>query len=158
MVGPVILQLQKTLTTDHALVYGKGAGGVTGITTTAETFISVHTLVHGVGWQVMGIVVLLLLKTFISVHTLVYGVGWQMIGPVVLQLLKILTTVHILMYGMGAGDGTGTSTTVENIDHCPYCVVRSGLAGDGTGSSNTRSENNYYELSKTLPVMLLSFA
>ena len=53
-----------------------------------------------------------------------------MIGPVVLQLLKTLPTLRILVYGMGVGVGTGTTTAAENIDRCPYCVVRSGLADD----------------------------
>ena len=44
-------------------------------------------------------------------------------GPLVLQLLKTLTTVRTLVYGMGAGGGTGSNTTAENIDHCPYSSV-----------------------------------
>jgi len=36
VVGPVVLQLQKTLITVNTLVYGMGAGGGTGSTTIAE--------------------------------------------------------------------------------------------------------------------------
>ena len=55
---------------------------------------------------------------------------------VVLQLQKTLTTEHALVYGMGAGGGAGV-TTAENIDHCPYSGVWSGVAGYGTGSTTT---------------------
>ena len=46
--------------------------------------------------------------------------------PVVLQLQKTLTTGHALVYGMGAGGGTGSTTTAENIHHCPYSSVWNG--------------------------------
>ena len=41
----------------------------------------------------------------------------QVVGLVVLQLLKTFITVHNLVYGMGADGGTGNTTTAENIDH-----------------------------------------
>ena len=60
----------------------------------------------------------------------------QVTGLVVLQLLKILTSVRTLVYGMEEGDGTGSTTTAENIDHCTTLVY--GMeAGDWTGSTTT---------------------
>jgi hypothetical protein len=47
---------------------------------------------------------------------------------VVLHLLKILTTLYSDVWSEVAVEGTGSNTTAENFDHCPYAGVRSGVA------------------------------
>jgi len=111
VVVPVVLKLLKTLIITHSLVYGMGAGGETVSTKTAENID--HSPYSG------------------------YGVGWQVMVMVVLQLLKTLTTDNALVYGMEAGGGTGSTTTAENIHLCPYSGIKSGVAGDGNGSTTT---------------------
>jgi len=93
VVRPVVLKLLKTLIITHTLVYGMGAGGETGSTKTAENID--HSPYSG------------------------YGVGWQVVRLVVLKLLKTLIITQTLVYGTGEGGGTGSTKTAENIDHYP---------------------------------------
>jgi hypothetical protein len=55
-------------------------------------------------------------------------------------------------------DGTGSTKTAENIYHRPYSGIWSGVTCNGTSSNSIRAENTDCKLSKTLPVMLFSFA
>jgi hypothetical protein len=64
-------------------------------------------------------VALHLLKTFTNVHTILYEVRRQVMGPDLLQVLKTFSNVHTSVWSEAAGDGTGCTTTAENIYQYP---------------------------------------